>query len=205
MSDFAGADIQGFLDRAGWKDATVTPLPGDASTRRYARIRKDGRTLMLMHQPQGAETATAPADASPAMRQALGYNAIARLAGADTGRFAAVADYLRGRGLAAPRVHAADFPRGLVLLEDLGDALFADVLKDGGSEEEPAGEGRQQDVGRLAVSRRLLLSPHAAIAATSAGITTSPTAPDFSALSASVTCRWIATSSSNEKFPACCR
>ena len=45
----------------------------------------------------------------------------------------------------------------------------------------------------------------AAIAATSAGITTSPVAPDLSALSASVTCRWIATSSSSEKLPACCR
>jgi aminoglycoside/choline kinase family phosphotransferase len=136
MSDFAAPEIQNFLARAGWSGAVVGPLPGDASTRRYARVSKDGERLMLMHQPQGAETAAAPASATAAQRQALGYNAVARLAGADTGRFAAVADYLRGRGLAAPRIHAADFSQGLVLLEDFGDALFADVLKEGGPEEE---------------------------------------------------------------------
>jgi aminoglycoside/choline kinase family phosphotransferase len=90
---------------------------------------------MLMHQPQGAETATAPAGASENERRALGYNAVARLAGADCGRFAAVADYLRGRGLAAPRIYAADLPQGLAIIEDFGDDLFADILNKGGPEE----------------------------------------------------------------------
>ena len=126
--------MRNFLVAAGWGDATVTPLPGDASTRRYARLALNGRNTMLMDQPQGAETPTAPPDASEAERQALGYNAVARLAGADCARFAAVADYLRGHGLAAPEVHAADHANGFVILEDLGDALFADVLADGGDE-----------------------------------------------------------------------
>ena len=30
--------MKDFLARTGWGDATVTPLPGDASTRRYARL-----------------------------------------------------------------------------------------------------------------------------------------------------------------------
>lgn len=126
--------MRNFLVAAGWGGATVTPLPGDASTRRYARLALNGRNTMLMDQPQGAETPTAPPDASEAERQALGYNAVARLAGADCARFAAVADYLRRHGLAAPEVHAADHANGFAILEDLGDALFADVLADGGDE-----------------------------------------------------------------------
>jgi aminoglycoside/choline kinase family phosphotransferase len=133
MSERADA-IRDFLDRAGWGQADVTPLPGDASTRRYARLALAGRKAMLMDQPQGAETPTAPPGASEEARRALGYNAVARLAGADCARFAAAADWLRGHGLAAPEIHAADHGQGFVILEDLGDALFADVLADGGDE-----------------------------------------------------------------------
>jgi aminoglycoside/choline kinase family phosphotransferase len=133
MSDREAA-MRDFLIHSGWGHATVTPLPGDASTRRYARLARNGETHMLMDQPQGAEAPTAPPDASEAERLALGYNAVARLAGADCARFAAVAAYLRGHGLAAPQVHAADHAQGFAILEDLGDALFADVLADGGDE-----------------------------------------------------------------------
>ena len=125
MRDAAKAD---FLKAAGWGDATVTPLAGDASTRRYARLRQGGASAMLMDQPQSAEAPTAPASATPDQRRALGYNAVARLAGADTGRFVAVANHLRAAGLGAPEILAADTAQGFVLLEDLGDGLFADVL-----------------------------------------------------------------------------
>ena len=133
MSDRQTA-MRDFLVASGWGDASVTPLPGDASTRRYARLVRGGESHMLMDQPQGAETPTAPPDASEAERQALGYNAVARLAGADCARFAAVAAYLREHGLAAPQVLAADHAQGFAVLEDLGDALFADVLAQGGDE-----------------------------------------------------------------------
>ena len=138
MSEFQKSDRQNamntFLAASGWGDARVTPLPGDASTRRYARLAMKDRHAMLMDQPQGAESPTAPPDADEETRKALGYNAVARLAGADCARFAAVAGYLRGHGLAAPQIHAADHAQGFVILEDLGDALFADVLADGGDE-----------------------------------------------------------------------
>ena len=133
MSDRQTA-MRDFLVASGWGDASVTPLPGDASTRRYARLVRGGESHMLMDQPQGAETPTAPPDASEAERQALGYNAVARLAGADCARFAAVAAYLREHGLAAPQVLAADHAQGFAVLEDLGDALFTDVLAQGGDE-----------------------------------------------------------------------
>jgi aminoglycoside/choline kinase family phosphotransferase len=124
-----------FLKDAGWSDAALAALPGDASTRTYARLTRPGQSAMLLRQPQKAESPAASVQASEAERRALGYNAIARLAGADCGRFAAVARYLRQRGLAAPQILAADFPQGLILIEDFGDDLFADVLADGGAEE----------------------------------------------------------------------
>lgn len=133
MSDRNSA-MRDFLMASGWGDASVTPLPGDASTRRYARLARGDESHMLMDQPQGAEAPTAPPDASEAERQALGYNAVARLAGADCARFAAVSAYLRQQGLAAPQVLAADHAQGFAVLEDLGDALFADVLAQGGDE-----------------------------------------------------------------------
>ncbi len=123
-----------FLASAGWGAAKLLPLPGDASTRRYIRLERNGKTAMLMDQPQNAETPIAAANASPTERRALGYNASARLAGADCGRFVAVANYLRGRGLAAPEIYACDTAEGFVLLEDLGNALYVDELANGADE-----------------------------------------------------------------------
>jgi len=120
--------LDAFLTGAGWGGATRVPLPGDASTRRYERLVLGGRRAMLMDQPQGAETPSAPAGASPEERRALGYNAVARLAGADCARFIATANYLRKRGLAAPEIIAADPKQGFVVIEDLGDTLYADIV-----------------------------------------------------------------------------
>jgi len=128
--------MRDFLVASGWGAATVAPLPGDASTRRYARLYLNGRTAMLMDQPQGAEAPVAPANADEEARRALGYNAVARLAGADCARFAAASAWLRGLGLAAPDIYAADCAGGFLILEDLGDALFAQVLADGRDENE---------------------------------------------------------------------
>ncbi|MDE2181772.1 MAG: phosphotransferase [Alphaproteobacteria bacterium] len=133
MSDRAVL-LSKFLDKAGWGAAERLALPGDASTRRYIRLHQGERTALLMDQPQSAEAPTAPADAGPDERRALGYNAVARLAGADCGRFVAAAEFLSSLGLSAPHIYAADPTLGFVLMEDLGNALFADVLNDGGSE-----------------------------------------------------------------------
>ncbi|HXC55233.1 MAG TPA: phosphotransferase [Rhizomicrobium sp.] len=121
--------MQTFLAGAGWGGAARRPLPGDASTRRYVRLAQNGRRAMLMDQPPGAETPAAAANATPDERRALGYNAVARLAGADCARFVAAANYLRRRGLSAPEILAADPKEGFVLLEDLGDGLYADVVE----------------------------------------------------------------------------
>jgi aminoglycoside/choline kinase family phosphotransferase len=136
VADLRQQQMMDFLARSGWGAASIAPLAGDASTRRYARLALNGRTAMLMDQPQDAEAPVAPAGADEATRRALGYNAVARLAGADCARFAAASAWLRGHGLAAPEVHATDCANGFLVIEDLGDALFANVLADGGDEQE---------------------------------------------------------------------
>ena len=126
--------LRAFLVRAGWGEAALMPLPGDASTRRYLRAVKGERLAMGMDQPFGAESPPCPPDAGAETRRALGYNAVARLAGADCARFLAVADYLRRRGLSAPDIYAAEPENGFVLMEDLGDRLYVDVLTAGADE-----------------------------------------------------------------------
>lgn len=128
--------MNAFLKTAGWAGAKQIRLPGDASTRGYVRLVQDGHSAMLLDQPQTAETPAAPVHASEAERRALGYNAMARLAGGDVARFVAVAKYLRGRGFSAPEIYHADPTAGFVLIEDLGDSLYADVLARGGDEGE---------------------------------------------------------------------
>lgn len=142
------------LQRAGWADAHSALLAGDASTRRYERLQKrDGTTAVLMDAPPGAEAASCPWDADAVERRRLGYNASARLAGPNAAAFAGLAQELTARGLSAPRVLAADLPHGFLLLEDLGDALFAQTIH-AGAAAEPLYEAA---VDALAAMRRATL------------------------------------------------
>jgi aminoglycoside/choline kinase family phosphotransferase len=126
-----------FLAEAGLADAGREPLQGDASTRRYERLRTPtGASLILMDQPPSVETHPCPPDADVATREALGYNAMARLAAGRVDAFVACAGYLRGQGLSAPRVVASDIASGLAVLEDLGDDLYARLIE-GGADETP--------------------------------------------------------------------
>ena len=125
-----------FLRAAGLADARREPFAGDASTRTFERLRlPDGTTRFFMDQPPALETVVCPPDASDADRMALGYNAAARLAGGSVAAFVAAAGWLRDRGLSAPRIDAFDAEAGLVVLEDLGDGLFADLIAQGQDEQ----------------------------------------------------------------------
>lgn len=124
-----------FLKRNGFGELRRERLPGDASTRSYERLhRPDGGTLILMDQPPLAESPPCPDNATPEERVAMGYNASARLAAGRVDAFAAVAAYLNGRGLSAPKVLALNTADGLAVLEDLGDQLFARILEGGEAE-----------------------------------------------------------------------
>lgn len=128
MTSDRKAEMTAFLDTAGWGDATHHPLPADASTRRYVRLEQDGKRAMLMDAPAAAEAPVCPPDAGPQERAALGYNAVARLAGSNLTAFAGLADALCERGFSAPTVLASDTQSGFLLLEDLGDDLIARLL-----------------------------------------------------------------------------
>lgn len=103
------AGTTAFLQAAGWEGA-VEPLAGDASFRRYFRVRDNGRSAILM-------------DAPPAHEDSL--------------PFIAVAEWLRARHFAAPAILARDLEQGLLLLEDFGDARVAEVMA-GEPSREPA-------------------------------------------------------------------
>ena len=112
--------------------AALAPVSGDASTRAYERVARPGAApLILMDAPPAAESVVAGPAASDAERIALGYNAMARLAGSRVDAFVAVADWLRAQGLSSPAVHAVDAEHGFALLEDLGADLFRDRLAAG--------------------------------------------------------------------------
>jgi N-acetylmuramate 1-kinase len=91
-----------FLAKAGWGGAAIDPLAGDASFRRYFRIRGEGRTAVLMDAPPQHENSRP---------------------------FLAVADHLHALGLAAPRILARDLDQGLILLEDFGDDRMKEVIE----------------------------------------------------------------------------
>jgi aminoglycoside/choline kinase family phosphotransferase len=123
-----------FLKARGFGDARRQPLGGDASTRSYERLHRDGETFIFMDQPPALESVVCPPDATDAERIALGYNAAARLAAGSVAAFVATADYLRQRDLSAPRVFAYDVAQGLAVLEDLGDGLYATLIAEGQDE-----------------------------------------------------------------------
>jgi aminoglycoside/choline kinase family phosphotransferase len=137
-----------FIEKAGWAGAELHPLLGDASTRRYVRLARRGATAMLMDQPRGAETVACPPAASADERRKLGYNAMARLAGPDCRPFAAVSAHLRAHGLSAPEIFAHDYANGFLLIEDLGDGRFADLIV-GGEAERPLYEAAIDTLVRL--------------------------------------------------------
>jgi len=76
------------------------PLTGDASRRRYFRIRTPERSLIAMDAPPPEQPR----------------------------RFVQVAELLAAAGVRVPEIHAADFERGFLLLEDFGDRTYLAVL-----------------------------------------------------------------------------
>lgn len=101
MSD-REARIIAFLDHAGWGTASRRFLAGDASDRSYERLTRGDQTAVLMNAPPGK--------------------------GDDPADFITIARYLTGIGLCAPNILAQDLLHGFLLLEDLGDALYARVI-----------------------------------------------------------------------------
>ena len=101
MTDRATVSAR-FLSRAGWGDAQRQFLAGDASDRSYDRLTRGGETAVLMDAPPGK--------------------------GDDPADFLRVAEHLLRLGLSAPRCLEKDLEHGFLLLEDLGDGIFARLI-----------------------------------------------------------------------------
>lgn len=128
------AALARLLAGLGWSDATRHPLAMDASTRRYERLQLGERTLILMDAPCNNESPPCPPHASPREREALGWNAVSRLAASRVEAFVAIGQYLRGLGVSAPEILAFDACHGWAVMEDLGGNLYAGAIPAGADE-----------------------------------------------------------------------
>lgn len=93
--------IQEFLNENGWGKAVREKLFSDASFRRYERLSNGEKSVMLMDAPPEKE------DIKP---------------------FVNIDQYLRRCGFSAPQIYAVDEKNGFILLEDLGNNSFTNVL-----------------------------------------------------------------------------
>ena len=92
----------GFVSNTEWSGARRMPLAGDASNRRYERLHLNGKTAVLMDAPPDKDEDIRP--------------------------FVRIARHLSALELSAPEILAQDPDHGFLLLEDLGDDLFARVI-----------------------------------------------------------------------------
>lgn len=90
-----------FLSATDWAGIEPVSLAGDASNRRYDRLVKGDQSVVLMDAPPDK--------------------------GEDVRPFVQIANFLTDCGLSAPRILSQDTEHGFLLLEDLGDELFARV------------------------------------------------------------------------------
>jgi aminoglycoside/choline kinase family phosphotransferase len=94
-------EITAFLERTGWADATRLALAGDASFRRYERLVDGAHKVVLMDAPPPHE---------------------------DVRPFVHVSTLLQRVGLSVPVILDSDEEKGFLLLEDLGDDSFTQIL-----------------------------------------------------------------------------
>lgn len=97
--------LEAFIFLSGWGEAWRNALAGDASNRRYERLVHPGLgTAVLMDAPPDK--------------------------GEDIRPFIKIATHLQSLGLSAPKIMARDTEQGFLILEDLGDGLYARTLEE---------------------------------------------------------------------------
>jgi aminoglycoside/choline kinase family phosphotransferase len=105
--------INQFIIEHGWGNANQVHLAGDASNRNYLRlIHKDThKTAILMDAPTSGGESIRP--------------------------FVNITEHLRTAGFSAPEILGKNEQHGFLLLEDLGDNLFATLIRNMPELEEP--------------------------------------------------------------------
>jgi tRNA threonylcarbamoyl adenosine modification protein YjeE len=109
--------LRQFLQLAGYADARRQRMPGDASTRSYARLISDRGVVILMNSPRRPD--------GPAIYDGKSYSAAVHLA-EDVKPFVAIAGGLRERGFSAPEILHVDLDNGFLIAEDLGSEGFVE-------------------------------------------------------------------------------
>ena len=96
-----------FIAKTQWSDTEMAMIAGDASNRKYYRLRKtdSGETAILMNAPPDKGENVVP--------------------------FVLIAQHLESIGLNPPSIYAKDEANGFLLLEDLGDDLLARLAPNG--------------------------------------------------------------------------
>jgi N-acetylmuramate 1-kinase len=107
--------LREFIADAGFAEARRQRMPGDASTRSYARLIRDDGVVILMNSPRRPD--------GPAIYNGNTYSAAVHLA-EDVKPFVAIDNGLRARGLSAPAIHHADLEAGFLITEDFGSEGF---------------------------------------------------------------------------------
>jgi tRNA threonylcarbamoyl adenosine modification protein YjeE len=107
--------LRQFLEGAGYQEAVRQRMPGDASTRSYARLADDNGTVILMNAPRRPD--------GPAIYDGKSYSGAVHLA-EDVKPFVAIANGLRHHGFSAPAIRHADLDAGFLITEDFGAAGF---------------------------------------------------------------------------------
>ena len=101
MVEFPDNRTHEFLNRTGWGLADCEPVTGDASTRKYFRLRRDKQTAILMDAARNLDS---------------------------VGPFIQIHQHLHQLGFSVPALLARDEKNGFLLLEDFGNATFASLL-----------------------------------------------------------------------------
>ncbi len=119
-------DICAFLRGTRHGHDAISYLQGDASVRRYARLRAaTGEQTILMDWPQQPD--------GPPIRDGRPYSRIAHLA-ESVRPFVAIQSVLDDAGFSAPSILAHDLDRGLLIIDDYGDRVFGTEIRDGVSQ-----------------------------------------------------------------------
>ena len=103
--------LRDFLTDAGLLDSVRARMPGDASTRSYARLIRDDVSSILMNSPRRPD--------GPAIYAGKSYSAAVHLA-EDVKPFVAIDNGLRAHGFSAPVIRHADLNSGFLITEDFG-------------------------------------------------------------------------------------
>lgn len=90
-------------EKLPWPSMTIQAVSGDASFRQYYRVSDGLQTVILMLSPPDKE---------------------------DPHPFVAIARQWLSIGLAVPEIYAVDWEQGLLLISDLGDALYSTALNE---------------------------------------------------------------------------